>query len=58
MLNAAENLEHYKKADGFESIYGSSKIVDEFNVKNAVYKTPLKYEEYFDPSLVEEAAKK
>ncbi|MEO6598624.1 MAG: ABC transporter substrate-binding protein [Polyangiaceae bacterium] len=58
LLNAAENLERYKKGDGFDSIYGSSKVVDDFNVKNGVYKTPLKIEEYFDASLVEEAAKK
>ena len=57
LLNAAENLKHYAKGEGFESIYGSSKIVDDFNVKNGVYKTPLKVEEYFDPSLVEEASK-
>jgi NitT/TauT family transport system substrate-binding protein len=57
LLNAAENLKHYAKGEGFESIYGSSKIVDDFNVKNGVYKTPLKVEEYFDASLVEEAAK-
>jgi len=57
LLNAAENLKHYAKGEGFESIYGSSKIVDDFNVKNAVYKAPLKVEEYFDASLVEEAAK-
>jgi NitT/TauT family transport system substrate-binding protein len=57
LLNAAENLKHYAKGEGFESIYGSSKIVDDFNVKNAVYKAPLKIEEYFDASLIEEAAK-
>src|SRR6478736_1960895 len=57
LLNAAENVKHYAKGEGFESIYGSSKIVDDFNVKNAVYKTPLKVDEYFDPSLIEEAAK-
>jgi NitT/TauT family transport system substrate-binding protein len=57
LLNAAENLKHYAKGEGFESIYGSSKIVDDFNVKNGVYKTPLKVEDYFDGSLVEEAAK-
>jgi len=57
LLNAAENLKRYAKGDGFDSIYGSSKIVDEFNVKNGVYKTPLKVEEYFDSSLLEEAAK-
>jgi NitT/TauT family transport system substrate-binding protein len=57
LLNAADNIKHYAKGEGFESIYGSSKIVDDFNVKNAVYKAPLKVEEYFDPSLVEEASK-
>jgi len=57
LLNAAENIKHYAKGEGFESIFGSSKIVDDFNVKNGVYKTPLKVEEYFDASLVEEAAK-
>jgi NitT/TauT family transport system substrate-binding protein len=54
----AGDLAHFKKADGLDSIYGSSKIVDEFNVKNAVYKTPMKYEEYLDPSIVEELGKK
>jgi NitT/TauT family transport system substrate-binding protein len=57
LLNATENLKRYAKADGFESIYGSSKIVDDFNVKNGVYKASLKVEDYFDSSLVEEAAK-
>jgi NitT/TauT family transport system substrate-binding protein len=58
LLNLAENQKHYAKADGFDSIYGSSKIVDDFNVKNGVYKTPMKIDDYFDPSLVEEVAKK
>ena len=57
LLNAAENLQRYGKGEGFDSIYGSSKIVDEFNVKNEVYKAPMKVEEYFDSSLIEEASK-
>jgi NitT/TauT family transport system substrate-binding protein len=57
LLNLAENIKHYKKADGFESIYGSSTIVDDFNVKNTVYKTPQKVDDYFDPSFVEELSK-
>jgi NitT/TauT family transport system substrate-binding protein len=57
LLNMAENLKHYAKGEGFDSIYGSSKIVDTFNVKNGVYKTAMKTEEYFDPSLVEEVSK-
>ena len=57
LLNLQENLKHYKKAEGFESIFGSSKIVDEFNVKNTVYKAPQKVDGYFDPSFVEELGK-
>jgi NitT/TauT family transport system substrate-binding protein len=57
LLNMAENLKHFEKGETFDSIYGSSKIVDTFNVKNAVYKAPMKVEEYFDPSLVEEISK-
>src|SRR5450755_430459 len=57
LLNLAENIKHYKKAEGFESIFGSSTIVDDFNVKNTVYKTPQKVDDYFDPSFVEELSK-
>jgi NitT/TauT family transport system substrate-binding protein len=57
LLNLAENQKHYAKADGFDSIYGSSKIVDEFNVKNGVYKTPMKIDDYFDSTLVDDVAK-
>jgi NitT/TauT family transport system substrate-binding protein len=53
----AGDLLHYKKAEGLDSIYGSSKIVDDFNVTNKVYKTHMKFEEYLDPSLVEELSK-
>jgi len=57
LLNLAENIKHYKKAPGFESIFGSSTIVDDFNVKNTVYKVPQKVDDYFDPSFVEELSK-
>jgi len=53
ILNLQENLKHFKKAEGFDSIFGSSSIVDDFNVKNTVYKAPQKVDEYFDPSFVE-----
>jgi NitT/TauT family transport system substrate-binding protein len=45
------------KADGFKSLYGSSKIADDFNVKNAVYKDAQKIDAYIDPSLTNAAAK-
>jgi NitT/TauT family transport system substrate-binding protein len=52
-----EGKKHWAKADGLTSIYGSNKIVDEFNVKNTVYKAPEKVDEYLDPSFTVEALK-
>jgi NitT/TauT family transport system substrate-binding protein len=57
ILNKDANLKAFTKGDGLESIYGSSKTVDAFNVKYGVYKAAMKIEDYFDPSLVQEAAK-
>ncbi|MDQ2643023.1 MAG: ABC transporter substrate-binding protein [Myxococcota bacterium] len=56
-LDLAEGKKRLEKADGLGSVYGSSKIVDEFNVKNSVYKASVKVEEYIDPSFTEEALK-
>ena len=53
----AGNLKAFEKGDGLDSVYGSSKTVDAFFTKNKMYKKPVKYEEYFDPSLVEAVAK-
>jgi NitT/TauT family transport system substrate-binding protein len=53
----AGNLKAFEKGDGLESVFGSSKIVDSFFTKNKMYKKTVKYEEYFDPSLVEALAK-
>ena len=39
------------KADGFKSVYGSSKIVDKFNLKYQVYKEAQPVDSYIDPSL-------
>lgn len=39
------------KGDGFKSVYGSSKIVDKFNVKYQVYKEPQNVDVYIDPTL-------
>ena len=46
------------KTSGFESVAGSSKIADEFNVKNAVYKEAQDVKSYIDASLTLEALKK
>jgi NitT/TauT family transport system substrate-binding protein len=56
-LGLAGNRKHYRKSDGMDSIFGSSKLVDAFNVKNAVYKAAQSVDTYFDASLVEEASK-
>lgn len=43
----------FTKGDALSSLYGSNKTVDAFNVKNSVYKTPVKIDEYLDASLTE-----
>lgn len=43
---------------GFGSVAGSSKIADDFNVKNAVYKEAQKIAPYIDASIMADALKK
>jgi NitT/TauT family transport system substrate-binding protein len=45
------------KTEGFDSVAGSSKIADAFNVKNGVYKESQDVSAYIDASLMAEAAK-
>lgn len=40
------------KGKGFDSIYGSTKIADDFNVANKVYNEPENVDDYIDPSLM------
>ena len=58
ILSTEEALKVWAKGDGLDSIYGSSKIVDAFNVKFAVYEKPEDIESYLDPSLFMEAVGK
>ena len=51
------NLKAWKKAEALDSVFGSSKLTDEFFTKNKMYKAAVKYEEYLDSSLVETIAK-
>jgi NitT/TauT family transport system substrate-binding protein len=51
ILTLPEAKKHFAKADGFLSIYGSSKLVDDFNVANKVYKEPQAVDSYLDPSI-------
>jgi NitT/TauT family transport system substrate-binding protein len=56
-LTLEDSLKHFEKGDDLTSIYHSNKVVDEFQVQNDVYKKPMKYEDYLDPSVVQEALK-
>lgn len=40
-----------EKAEGFESVYGSTKISDDFNVKYEVYGEPMDVDSYIDPAI-------
>lgn len=51
LLKLDEAKAAYVKADGFKSIYGSSKIVDNFNLKYSVYKEAQNIDSYIDPAL-------
>jgi NitT/TauT family transport system substrate-binding protein len=51
-LSLAEAKKRYKKGDGLDSIYGSTKIANEFNVANNVYKKPENIDDYIFPDFV------
>jgi NitT/TauT family transport system substrate-binding protein len=51
LLSLDEAKRIYLKGDGFKTLYGSSKIADEFNVANDVYKTPQDLDSYLDASF-------
>jgi len=58
ILSPDEAMPIFKKTDGFKSIYGSSQIVDEFNVKHVVYSEPQDIDGYIDMSLSKEVLAK
>ena len=51
LIDVTEGKKVFKKGDGLASLYGSSKIADEFNVANDVYKQAQDIGSYIDPSL-------
>ena len=51
LLSLEAGRKVFVKAEGFGSLYGSSKIVDAFNVANQVYKAPQPVDSYIDASL-------
>ncbi len=52
ILTLEEALPFMEKGDGFTSLYGSSKISDDFNVANKVYENPEDIDSYIDDSLM------
>ncbi len=53
LLTVAEGKKTFKEGPGFDSLYGSSKVADDFNVKYNVYKTSQNLKTAIDPSLIE-----
>lgn len=51
ILTLAEAKKAFAKGEGLDSIYGSSRIVDAFNVANKVYEEPQDVDSYIEPSL-------
>ena len=51
LIDVAEGKKTFKKGAGLDSLYGSTKNADDFNVANAVYKTGAGRDSYIDPSL-------
>jgi len=51
ILTLDEARKFFEKGEGFSSVYGSSQIGDEFNVKYGVYPKAEFSDKYLDPSL-------
>ena len=56
LLDLAEGKKVFEKADGLGSLYGSTVIANDFNVKNEVYKDSQDVDSYIDPSLINAVA--
>lgn len=52
LLSLEEGKKVFVKAPGFKSLYGSSKISDDFNVKYGVYKKPMDIDKAIDSTLL------
>lgn len=51
LLSLADAKKIYVKGDGFKTLYGSTKVADQFNVANGVYKAGQDISSYLDPSF-------
>ena len=55
ILTLSDAQKAFVKAPGLMSVFGSSKVANEFNVKNAVYKVSQDPDLYLDPTLTTKA---
>lgn len=53
LLTLAEAKKALQKGTGLDSLYGSTQIVDGFNVANGVYPAPAKIDTAVDPSFIQ-----
>lgn len=58
ILTLDEALKRWEKADGLGNVYGSSKVVDDFNMKFKVYEKSQDIDKYLDPSFTKALAEK
>jgi NitT/TauT family transport system substrate-binding protein len=56
ILTLDEALKRWEKGDGLSNVYGSSKVVDDFNLKFKVYEKSQDPAKYLDPSLTKALA--
>jgi NitT/TauT family transport system substrate-binding protein len=56
LIDLAEGKKVFEKGEGLGSLYGSSTIANDFNVKNQVYKDSQDVDSYIDPSLTNATA--
>jgi NitT/TauT family transport system substrate-binding protein len=57
ILNREEAMAFFANKPGFDSLYGSTRISDEFNVKYQAYSEPQKVEQYIDSGLTAPAGR-
>lgn len=53
LIDIAEGKKTFKKGPGLDSLYGSTAVSDDFNVKNAIYKTSMPFDGLIDPSFMD-----
>ena len=51
ILSLDEALKRWEKADGLGSVYGSTKVANDFNLKFKVYEKSQDVDKFLDPSF-------